>query len=155
MHPVASAAPRLFSSPLPVSIQFIINNWYLFLALGVVLTLLVAAPLRQRLAGIRSLTPAEAIQVMNHEDGVVVDVCEPKEFANGHIVHALNIPLSNLSARVGELEKHRQRPIILGCRSGNRSLQAAFLLHKRGFTKVYSLAGGLSAWQRDNLPVEK
>ena len=81
MHPVASAAPRLFSSPLPVSIQFIINNWYLFLALGVVLTLLVAAPLRQRLAGIRSLTPAEAIQVMNREDGVVVDVCEPKEFA--------------------------------------------------------------------------
>ena len=93
-----------------MSIQFIINNWYLFLALGVVLTLLVAAPLRQRLAGIRSLTPAEAIQVMNREDGVVVDVCEPKEFASGHIVHALNIPLSNLSARVGELEEAPATP---------------------------------------------
>lgn len=135
--------------------QFIINNWYLFLALGAVLTLLVVAPLRQRLAGIRSLTPAEAIQAMNREDGVVVDVCEPQEFAGGHIVHALNIPLSNLAARAAELEKHRQRPIILSCRSGNRSLKAAFMLHKRGFTKLYSLAGGLAAWQRDNLPVEK
>lgn len=135
--------------------QFVINNWYLFLALGAVLILLVAAPLRQRLAGIRSLAPAAAIQAMNREDGVVVDVREPQEFAGGHIVRALNIPLSNLAARVGELEQHRQRPIILGCRSGNRSLQAAFLLHQRGFTKVYSLAGGMIAWERDNLPVEK
>ncbi len=135
--------------------QFVINNWYLFLALGVVLALLVAGPLRQQLAGIRNLNPAEAIQLMNREDGVVVDVCEPKEFAAGHIVHAINIPLSQLGARARELEKYRERPVILSCRSGNRSLKAALLLHKQGFAKVYSLAGGIAAWQRDNLPVEK
>lgn len=135
--------------------QFVVNNWHLFLALGVVLALLVAGPLRQRLAGIRSLTPAEAIQVMNREDGVVVDVCEAQEFAGGHIARALSIPLSNLTARLGEIEKYRQRPIILSCRSGNRSLKAAFMLRKHGFAKVYSLAGGITAWQRDNLPMEK
>lgn len=135
--------------------QFVVNNWHLFLALGVVLALLVAGPLRQRLAGIRSLTPAEAIQVMNREDGVVVDVCEAQEFAGGHIARALSIPLSNLAARLGEIEKYRQRPIILSCRSGNRSLKAAFMLHKHGFPKVYSLAGGIAAWQRDDLPMEK
>lgn len=138
-----------------MSIQFVINNWYLFLALGVVLALLVAGPLRQRLSGIRSLTPAEAIQVMNRENGIVVDVCEAQEFANGHIARALSLPLSNLATRLGEIEKYRQRPIILSCRSGNRSLKAAFILHQHGFPKVYSLAGGIMAWQRDNLPVEK
>lgn len=135
--------------------QFVINNWHLFLALGVVLALLVAGPLRQQLAGIRNLNPAEAIQLMNREDGIVVDVCEPREFAAGHIVHAINIPLAQIGARARELEKYRARPVILSCRSGNRSLKAALLLHKQGFAKVYSLAGGIAAWQRDNLPVEK
>lgn len=135
--------------------QFVIKNWYLFLALGVVLYLLVVPILRQRLAGIRSLAPAEAIQLMNREDGVVVDVCEPQEFAAGHIVKALNVPLSNLKARVTELEKYRNRPVILACRSGNRSLKAAFELHRAGFAKVHSLAGGITAWQNANLPVEK
>ena len=135
--------------------QFVINNWYLFLALGVVLTLLVAGPIRQQLAGIRSLNSAEAIQLMNREHGVVLDVCEPKEFAAGHIAHAINIPLSQLRARARELEKYRERPVILSCRSGNRSLTAALRLHKQGFARVYSLAGGIAAWQRANLPVEK
>lgn len=135
--------------------QFVINNWHLFLALGVVLALLVAGPLRQQLAGIRNLNPAEAIQLMNREDGIVVDVCEPKEFSAGHIVRAINIPLSQFGARARELEKYRARPVILSCRSGNRSLKAALLLHKQGFARVYSLAGGIAAWQRDNLPVEK
>ncbi len=135
--------------------QFVIKNWYLFLALGVVLYLLVVPILRQRLAGIRNLNPTEAIQIINRENGVVVDVCEPQEFAAGHVVRALNVPLSNLKARVAELEKYRDRPVILACRSGNRSLKAAFDLHRQGFTKVYSLAGGLLAWQNANLPVEK
>ncbi len=135
--------------------QFVIKNWYLFLALGVVLYLLVVPVLRQRLAGIRGLNPTEAIQLINRDNGVVVDVCEPQEYAAGHVVRALNVPLSNLKARVTELEKYRDRPIILACRSGNRSLKAAFELHRHGFTKVYSLAGGITAWQNANLPVEK
>lgn len=135
--------------------SFVIKNWYLFLALGVVLYLLVVPLLRQRLAGIRSLAPAEAIHLINREGGVVVDVCEAQEYAAGHIARALNVPLSNLPARVPELEKYRDRPVILACRSGNRSLKAAFLLHRAGFAKVHSLAGGLHAWQNANLPVEK
>jgi len=135
--------------------SFVIKNWYLFLALGVVLFLLVAPVLRQRLAGIRGLAPVEAVQLINREHGVVVDVCEPQEFAAGHIVRALNVPLSGLKARTAELEKYRDRPVILACRSGNRSLKAAFALHRAGFPRVYSLAGGLTAWQNANLPVEK
>jgi rhodanese-related sulfurtransferase len=135
--------------------SFVLKNWYLFLALGVVLFLLVAPWVRQRVAGIRSLAPAEAVQLINRENGVVVDVCEPQEFTAGHIVRALNVPLSAFKTRTAELEKYRDRPVILSCRSGNRSLKAAFVLRRAGFPKVYSLAGGLAAWQNANLPVEK
>lgn len=135
--------------------SFVLKNWYLFLALGVVLFLLLAPLVRQRMSGIRSLVPAEAVQLINRENGVVVDVCEPQEFSAGHIVRALNVPLSALNTRTAELEKYRDRPLILSCRSGNRSLKAAFALRRAGFQKVYSLAGGLIAWQSANLPVEK
>lgn len=86
---------------------------------------------------------------------MLVDVCEPNEYREGHIPRAVNVPLSQLKERLGELEKYKQRPIVLSCRSGNRSLKAAIMLKRQGFTKVYSLAGGLLAWQRENLPVEK
>lgn len=135
--------------------QFVINNWYLFLALLVVLGMLIGPVLRQRLSGVKNLTPAEAIRVINREAGVVVDVREPPEFASGHIPSAINVPLSTLASQPKPLQKHKARPLVLACRSGNRSLAAALTLRKQGFGTVYSLAGGISAWQRDNLPLEK
>lgn len=135
--------------------QFVVNNWYLFAALAVVLYLLLAPIARQRLYGIRHLSPAQAIQLINRENGVVLDVCEPNEFATGHIANAVNIPLPHLKERARELEKYRDRPVIVSCRSGNRSLKGALLLHKQGFGKVYSLGGGILVWQRENLPLEK
>ena len=136
-------------------LEFVTHNWYLFVALGVILFLLAAGPISQQMHGIKSVNVAQTVQLLNRENAVVVDVCEPKEFSTGHVPNAINLPLGTLNDRLREIEKHKNRPIVVSCRSGNRSLQAAFLLHKRGFAKVYSLAGGLSAWQRDNLPVEK
>lgn len=135
--------------------QFVINNWYLFLALAVVLGMLLAAPIRQRLYGIKTVSPADAIQIINRQSGVVVDVCEPQEFKTGHIPNAVNAPLSGLQTYLKQLEKYKDRPLVVTCRSGNRSLNAAMVLRKRGFAAVYLLAGGLAAWQRDNLPLEK
>jgi rhodanese-related sulfurtransferase len=136
-------------------LQFVIHNWYLFLALGVILFLLAAGPVRQRFYGIRNANAAQAIQLLNREGGVMVDVCEPQEFMEGHIPRALNLPLSSLKDRWRELERYKDKPIIVSCRSGNRSLKAAVLLRQHGFPVVYSLSGGLLAWQRDNLPLEK
>lgn len=135
--------------------QFIINNWYLFLALAAVLGMLFAGPIRQRLYGVKTVTPADAIQIINRQSGVVVDVCEPQEFKTGHIPNAVNAPLSGLPTYLKQLEKHKDRPLIVSCRTGNRSLNAAMALRKHGFPNVYLLAGGLAAWQRDNLPLEK
>ena len=135
--------------------QFVINNWYLFLALFVVLGMLIGPVLRQRLSGVKNLSPAEAIRVINREAGVVVDVREPPEFASGHIPSAINVPMATLANPSKSLQKHKARPLVVACRSGNRSLAAAVTLRKQGFGTVYSLAGGISAWQRDNLPLEK
>lgn len=136
-------------------LQFVINNWYLFVALAVILFLLAAGPLSQQMHGIRNANAAQAIQLLNRENGVVVDVCEPKEFSAGHVPNAINLPLSSLKDRLRDLEKHKNKPIIVSCRSGNRSLKGAVILRKHGFATVYNLAGGLQAWERDNLPLEK
>ena len=136
-------------------LQFIINNWYLFVALAIILFLLLAGPISQQMYGIRNANAAEAIRLLNRENGVVVDVCEPKEFSAGHVPNAINLPLSSLKDRLRDLEKHKNKPIIVSCRSGNRSLKGAVLLRKQGFATVYNLAGGVQAWERDNLPLEK
>ncbi|MDH3562010.1 MAG: rhodanese-like domain-containing protein, partial [Gammaproteobacteria bacterium] len=81
--------------------------------------------------------------------------CEPKEFSTGHIPNAVNLPLSSLKNRLPDLQKYKDKPIIVSCRTGNRSLKGAVILRKHGFATVYTLAGGLQGWERDNLPVEK
>lgn len=135
--------------------QFVLNNWYLFLALALILAMLIGPTLSRWRYGIKSVNPAEAVMLINRESAIVVDVCEPGEYATGHIPNAVNAPLSALDKQLKPLEKHRKKPVIVACRTGNRSLRAAVMLRKNGFENVYSLAGGLAAWQRDNLPLEK
>lgn len=136
-------------------LEFIALYWYLFVALGVILFLLVAGPVSQQMHGIKNVNVAQTVQLLNRENAVVVDVCEPKEFSAGHVPNAINLPLGSLKDRLREIEKHKNRPIVVSCRSGNRSLKGAVLLRKHGFPTVYNLAGGLLAWERDNLPLEK
>jgi rhodanese-related sulfurtransferase len=137
------------------SVDFVIRHWELFLALVVVLGLLLAGPITQFLLGVKKISPAQAILLVNRQDGVVMDVCEAHEFRAGHIPNAVNVPLSGLKARIKDLEKYRNKPIVVSCRSGNRSVKGAMILRRFGFPVVYSLSGGLVAWQRDHLPVEK
>ncbi len=135
--------------------QFVINNWYLILGIVVVLAMLVWGPLTQLLHGVQHVTTAEAIRLMNHEKGVLLDVREPDEYRGGHIPNALNVPLSGLATGLKQIEKHMARPLIICCRTSQRSARAAVALRKRGFASVQVLAGGITAWQRENLPVVK
>lgn len=136
-------------------LDFAIKYWYLFVALIVVLVLLVLGPATQLLHGIKSINVWDVVRLINHESAIIVDVSEPQEFKAGHIPQAINIPLGGLGARVKELEKHKNKPIVLSCRGGNVAGRGAVVLRKHGFDKVYTLAGGLTAWEKDNLPVEK
>ncbi len=135
--------------------DFVVNNWYLFIALFVVLFLLYGGPLMLTMNGIKMVNTAEAIRMINQDNAIVVDVGEPQEFQQGHIVNAINAPLGKLGDHITGLSKYKAKPIIVSCRSGQGSTKGALRLKKNGFEQVCTLSGGMMAWQRDSLPVEK
>jgi rhodanese-related sulfurtransferase len=81
----------------------------------------------------------------------LIDVRTAEEFASGHIAGAVNISLQELPARLSEVPK--DRPVVLYCRSGNRSAQAMDVLKASGYTNIYDM-GGIIAWQSAGLPVQ-
>jgi rhodanese-related sulfurtransferase len=99
--------------------------------------------------------PLEAVQLINRRDAVVIDVREDAEYAAGHITNARHIPLAQLTGELKALEKFKSRPIIINCRSGPRAASAAGVLQKGGFNEVFTLRGGISAWQQAGMPLEK
>lgn len=131
--------------------EFLTAEWPLFVALLVVLVLLA----RAFLTGARGVGPMQAVALMNHQDAVVVDVRTDKEFEQGHISNARHIPLGLLTDRLAEIKEYKQATVIVACRSGARSAQAANTLQKQGFTTVLNLSGGMLAWTNANLPVDK
>jgi rhodanese-related sulfurtransferase len=101
------------------------------------------------------LDPTGAVMLINREKGVVVDVCEPAEFAAGHVGGAKNIPLNQLEAKLAGVVKNKALPLILVCQSGARSNRAVAIAKKLGYEQAQSLGGGLASWRAANLPVEK
>ena len=131
--------------------NFLIENWALIMTALVSGGLLLWPMLKgSALAGV---APAEAVRLMNREKAVVIDVCEPAEFAQGHVVGARNIPLAQLEGHK-DLPGNKNLPLVVVCASGMRSQRAAGLLRKAGFATVHSLQGGMKAWREAALPVE-
>jgi rhodanese-related sulfurtransferase len=140
---------------MPQLLEFAINHWDLFLALAIILLMMFGGGLGGRLRGYKQIEPLEAVQLLNHEAPVLLDVREDSEYKDGHIIDTLHIPLGKLDGRLDELEKYREKPIIVSCRSGHRSSHACAKLRKKGFETVYNLKGGVMAWQNAGLPLQK
>ena len=135
--------------------DFMQHNIWLVLLAGMSGFMLLASVFRGRLSGVKQTGPQEAVMLMNHEDALILDVRENSEFADGHIGKAKHIPLGSVGKRLNELEKFRDRPIVVVCRSGNRSSSACRTLRKAGFQNVSNLDGGMIAWDQAGLPKEK
>ena len=140
-----------------MDLDFIANNWHLFAALIVISPLIGIDTMRRGGAGANQVSAVQLPQLINQENAVVVDVCQPEEFGKGHIPAAINIPVDQIKEQLGQLEKFRKkdRPIVLSCRSGQRASRAAAVLRKNEFERVYTLSGGLAAWEKENLPLER
>lgn len=136
-------------------LEFAANHWILTSVFVSIIILLVSSSLKDALGGSNAVTPAEAINLINHDNAVVVDVREDKEFAEGHIVNAIHIPLANLTDQLNKLSKYKNKTVIMNCRSGHRSAIACKTLMKEGFENVRNLKGGVLAWSSDNLPLTK
>jgi rhodanese-related sulfurtransferase len=143
---------RGFSSPIGNLVKFILDN--IFIVAIVVLSggALLWPALQPR--G-RRASALQATQLINRGKTAIVDVRTPEEFATGHLRDAKNIPLADLSKRIGELDKSKTKTVVVVCQTGARSDKAVRQLTAAGFTDAYSLEGGLAAWQAANLPVTK
>jgi len=132
--------------------EFVVHNWYLFVALVVILGLLV----HNLIVGERgSADPLTATEMINHKDATVIDVRSAADFATGHIVNAVNIPMNGFKNQMAVIGKYKGKPIIVNCRSGAQSSGACEILRKQGFEEVYNLKGGILAWQAANLPLSR
>lgn len=136
-------------------IEFVGNHPFLTGGFVAVLILLLKAELGARFSKWKSVGTTDATRLINHEDALILDIRPNNEYSDGHIVNCKHVPMSELSKRLGDLEKYRDKPIIAYCRSGSRSVAACQLLTKEGFEKVYNLSGGIMAWESANLPVSK
>jgi rhodanese-related sulfurtransferase len=134
-------------------VKFVIDNWML-ITIALTSGAMLLWPTIQG-AGPGSLTTNMAVQLINREKAVVVDVCETEEFAQGHIGGAKNVPLGQLEQRLPEVVRNKTVPLILVCGTGARASRAVATARKLGYDKVQALSGGLKAWKEANLPVEK
>lgn len=134
--------------------QFIQQNWMLVSLSVISGAMLTWSFIGRRLSGIEEADTLKATRLFN-DDALILDVREDKEYASGHIPKAKHIPMGQLSSRLQELNKHKNKPILVTCRSGQRSARACGMLKKAGFETVFNQAGGIIAWERANLPVEK
>ena len=133
--------------------KFIIDNWYLIFVALASGSMLMWPMLKN--AGGGTLSPAGAVQLINREKAVVIDVCETEEFAAGHVGGAKNIPLNQLEERLPTTVKNKALPLVLVCSTGARANRAAGIAKKLGYENAQALAGGLKAWREASMPVEK
>ena len=135
-------------------LEFIANNWVLFVALAAVLAWIVMSEFTRMAHGVPALDTVTATRIYNKEDGLFVDLRGETEFRKGHLPAAVNVPQGNIESRPKRLDRHKKKPVIVYCLNGLTSGKAGKQLKNAGFEKVYQLKGGFRAWEDANLPIE-
>jgi len=132
-------------------VNFLIDNWML-LAMALASGFALLLPVLNKGSG---LDPQAMVQLMNRDKAVVIDVCEPDEFARSHVIGAKNLPLGQLEDKLAQVVKNKSAHVIMVCQVGARSARAAATARKLGYDNVQSLSGGLRAWVAASMPTEK
>ena len=137
-------------------IEFAMRHEILVLAWIGLATAVIASAVKAKLSPVKQVEHQAAVALINKQDAVVVDVRTQEEFANGHIANAHHMPLAQIEqGNTTEIDKHKEKPVIVVCETGDRADKAATKLVKAGLQQVYLLRGGLSQWRASNLPVTK
>ncbi len=131
--------------------NFLIDNWML-LAMALASGFALLLPVLTKGSG---LDPQAMVQLMNRDKAVIIDVCEPDEFARSHVIGAKNLPLGQLEDKLAQVVKNKSAHVIMVCQVGARSARAAATARKLGYENVQSLSGGLRAWVAASMPTEK
>jgi len=132
-------------------IEFVINHWWL---VGIWAAFLIALLWDNNRRNGQTVSTVEATTMINRENALVLDIRDKADFKAGHLVNAVNIPYGSLAERMGELERERERPIVLVCKTGQTVSMAGKMLREKGFNAV-RMKGGMMEWNSQNLPVVK
>jgi rhodanese-related sulfurtransferase len=136
--------------------EFVKNNAiYIGLALGSGVALLWPLLSRGSASGVPNISATEAVLMMNRDKPLILDVRDAEEFAAGHIQGAKHIPVAELAARIKEIEKYKEKSVLVHCQRGMRARTACVILQAQQFTKLRNLEGGLESWTKANLPLVK
>ncbi len=133
-------------------IEFIGNHPLLVGSLIALVAILIASESRK---GGKSISSQAVTTLINHQNGIVLDVREKADFSKGHIVDAVSMPHGKVTERMGELNKHKDKPIIVVDTMGQHSGSVVKQLKEAGFEQVVRLQGGIGTWTSDNLPLVK
>lgn len=134
-------------------LEFASNNPLLVGGFVAVAGLLIYTEVMRRVQGLRELTPTQAVAWINDPSAVIVDISPAADFNKGHIVNARNIQASRLANPDQEIQKLRDKKLLVVCRSGQTAVSAAASLRKMGATDVAVLKGGMAQWRSDQFPV--
>jgi len=133
-------------------LEFLAQEWLLVLALA---TLLVMLFMHEGRKSGPSVSPQQAINLVNKDDGIFVDLRDAGDYKQGHIVGAVNIPAAKLPARMAELEKYKDKPVVLVCKMGQQSGAAGKQLREAQYTNTNKMTGGMMEWTNLQLPTVK
>ncbi|MBX9896161.1 MAG: rhodanese-like domain-containing protein [Nitrosomonas sp.] len=125
-----------------------------FVIAAVVSAILLLIPMITQ-GGIKEIDAREAVRLINYKDALILDVRDDSEYLAGHIPNAKHVPSQKMPERWVELEKYKDRPIVVIYPGGVRSNNPSLVLKKNGFTQIVNLMGGIDAWKRAGLPMVK
>lgn len=134
--------------------SFFIENWIL-IAVAFSAGAMLVWPAVSAGGRTGSLSAAEAVQLMNRDKAVVVDVRDAAGFASGHVIGAKNLPLAELEAKLPGAVKNKATPLVFVCANGASANRGVAIAKKLGYENAHSLTGGMGAWHAATLPVEK
>lgn len=135
--------------------EFVANHPFVFGALLVTITMIAVMEYQRATRVGRPLTPAQATRLRNDEDAIVIDVRARKDYDAGHVHGARAISEREIGQAVGQIRKYGDGPIILYDEGGLNAERAAKVLQKNGFDRIYVIEGGLPAWRKAELPVQR
>jgi rhodanese-related sulfurtransferase len=135
-------------------LEFVQQEFLLFIALGIISAMLLYSYVGDRFLGYQQLSPEEATRFYNR-GAMLIDVRTEAEYKTGFIGEAKNMPVSELKSKISTLASHKEKPVLVYCQSGARSAGAASALVKEGFTQVANLRGGILSWKMAGLPINQ
>lgn len=132
---------------------FLEQNNLLILAVAATSGFMLLLPMIMKAGGSKAVDVQEAVRLVNHEQGIFLDIRSPEQFRTGSMPQARNIPAADLATKMGSLPK--DKPIIVVCDHGSSAGRIASTLQKAGYTQAVVLEGGLRAWNKDGMPLSK